>query len=77
MTVIIQVMVLWGLNVVLLAYRLAYEAGYLLQEEVLALDGSLDQTVGRLAGLLSDRGVSKAELHRGDSFDYVGGLCSS
>ena len=54
--VFVQVMDLWGFTVVLLIFRLAYEAGHLLQEEVLSLDQSVEQTVGRLAGLLSPEG---------------------
>ena len=51
---------LWGLTVVLLVVRLAYEAGHLLQKGVLGLDESVEQTVGTLASLLSSGEVGKA-----------------
>ena len=42
-----------GVTVVLLVFRMAYEAAHLLQEGVSGLDEPVEQTVWRLASLLS------------------------
>ena len=75
-------MPLYGFTFVILVCRLAYEAGHLLQEEVLS--GTFDQAVGMVTSLQKEtRGMSKAEVHSqgagvsGVRFDYAEGCVLS